>query len=324
LDPWADHQPLDTVIGNAVVNPLLPEPTQTPPPTQLSIKLASGCPLMQEWSDKVLVDAPDPCSQNGPWGKPTGSWTKAAEDSGDTSELLRWEETCNIMSFGASFEPIVTYRAPHGDLFGTSQTLTTLVGTTMELRDCVNHPLFTVSEKVSDNAGTIWIQYLIRNETLHLVAQTTKFHPFANEFGVLDHSGTRIADIAREGSWQPSECEPNAGPRRWRISYAQDIRDSSMWADPMQQWPVSQMVTMMSLRDTRRRENGLASPPPCHEVKIVSQTVLIVIFLSAIGAAAILFLQVGLMPMRAFMWYLQNRFCPPRMRVPLKHRGWAG
>ncbi|CAK0844027.1 unnamed protein product, partial [Prorocentrum cordatum] len=67
-DPWADHQPLDTVIGSAVVNPLLPEPTQTPPPTQLSLKLASGCPLLQEWPDKVLVDAPDPCR-----GAPAGT-----------------------------------------------------------------------------------------------------------------------------------------------------------------------------------------------------------------------------------------------------------
>lgn len=325
LDPWQDHQPLDTWIGDRIVAPLLPEPTKTPPPTELSIRLASSCPLMQEWPEQVIVDAPDPCVEGHFDSKLSGNWTKpadghAVDGSTEPIVLLRWEEVCDMMTFNMDFEPLVTWRVPHGDLFGTSQTLTTLVGTNMELRDCMSQPIYTVDEKVYDNAGDIWIQYFLHNESGHMIAESTKFHPFAHQFGVLDRYGTLVAHVIRQGEWVPGECDPDAGPKRWAISYMQNLPANSPFADPMQQWPIAQMVTMMSLRDVNRRPNGLASPPGCHEAKLVSNALSIFLILSFIVGAVFFFVKYLLLPMRAFMWSMQTRCCPPRMRVSGKHR----
>lgn len=321
MEPWADGQPADTGLGNYLVSRLTDGPTQMPPPTQSSVDFAAGCPVLEEWPATVEVTAPGPCqSQLG------GHWSSPGGMLGGGEPLMSWQLNCWMEA------PTVAFTVPSGDLFGTSQTVGIIADDSMTLYDCRGNPKYSIQERVYHAAGqaspqlcekykscdgTVWLQYFIYDwGDGHTVAKTPYLRLFQDEFEVQDKSGDPIATVSRVGSWNPVDGECGE-QRKWAIEYAK--MESGPFSKPADQWPIAEMVTMISVRDTNRRPSGLLAPSGCEFRSYIVELLTVVLLVLFFCGGSLLFLRKGLTPIREFMLRLEDDICPKRMRIPSKY-----
>lgn len=164
LNPWRDHQPYLTALGDALlkdVSAIRTPPTQTPPPTQEFVNNVKwpDCPELKI-PVKVRVEVP-PCSGA------TGYWLDPFEE---LQQLLTVDKaTCGDVSLTQKVMPSKAVQSPaqpsnaqqspakptqspskssdtQTALVGTLHEEITLEGSTYDFKDCVGFPAFSVKE----------------------------------------------------------------------------------------------------------------------------------------------------------------------------------
>lgn len=320
LDAWADMQPIDTHLGIMFISRFADKPTVTPPPRQSSLDVSFACPLLSEWPEVVEVDALSSCASSA-----TGNWTVQGDAESAEGWILTWTMTCGLFEGGTA--PVVKYAMPTGDLFGSSTIMTSLWGNTMALRDCAGNLKYTIDEKVYHEAGetdphacevygscdgTIWMQYIVHDEAGDVVARTAYLHIFQDSFKILDAEGSEVASVSRVGQWRPHDGQ--CGPRKWRIAYSGST--GGVFSAASDQWPLSQLVTMMAIRDEYRNPTGLTRPSLCEVVKFGVRLLLFIFLAGLCCGSCLMFFRVWIGPVRSFLVNLENSVCPARMRKP--------
>lgn len=325
LEAWEDGQPVDTAIGNAIVGHFALAPTSTPPPTQAAIDLAFGCPVLLGWPSNLEIEAPDTCRST--WN---GSWRA----TGVEGELLHWTKSCEI--FNRNIAPVITYVMSNGDIFGNSQTLTTLVGTKVVLRDCAWNVKYTIleksfwqrgkadadaCEKYGSCLGTVYLQYVILDKNDEVVAQTAFMNLFQDAFSVVGPGGNEIATAVRMNGWSPmdnSECinPETSDPKTWKIHFSPAA--PGIFSSPTEQWPIAELVTMIAVRDTTRMSTGMCEPDVCEISRGIFMGSITFIIACTVFVLWIIFRNFFLF---WFIWTMEEfetQFCPRRMATPSK------
>jgi len=229
--------------------------------------------------------------------------------------------------------PTIEYSVPSGDAFGSSVTAGVLVDDTVTLYDCGGNPKYSIEERVYHATGkanpqicekyrscdgVVWLQYVIYDYADgREVAKTPYLSLFQDRFEVQDKLGEVIATVSRGSEWTPTggECGES---RKWIIEYA--VRDKpGAFSNPTEQWPIAEMVTMISVRDLNRRPSGFLAPTTCELKSILPELVLVFLLAALVGSIVILWLRKGLVPCRNFMFDLEDRVCPKRMRLPSRY-----
>lgn len=334
LEAWKNGQPGDAWLGAFAVERFAEPPTVTVVPEQKRGGALDPCPLITSWPSQMVIDAPDPCAQ----AASAGAWSGAGTTDGEEpAQLMNWASSCSAA--GPGLVPVVSYTQPSGQLFGTSQPVPSIVGSTQELRDCMGTVKYTIDEKVyhmkgqADKKacqdfgscdGTVYLQYIIRDWTGKIVAKTGHLRLFQSHFTLTDKQGKKIALIKRVGKWSPMDqatCFKGApNSRRWLVTYADpkaadSSKTFSKFAD---RWPVAQLVTIMAHNDASRRSTGLVAPSTC-EVEKSGLLIFVICFgvFLVLGAVA-MFSQFGFSVslMQAFFIGLEQKFCPRRMAKP--------
>merc|ERR1719199_424596 len=276
-----DVQPIDTDIGLQMVGPFFPAPTVTPPPTQDAVNLAFSCEAILAWPQQLQVSVPKDCGSSWwPYGTlGQGSWSA----TGDNVQAMTWEEECRPWTW-FSMLPTVRYNFPSGSFFGYSRTKWTLVGNRMELVDCSLQVAYTIDEKVIKQTGkvdtracrdygscdgTVYLQYMIYDKSMTLVATTPFLTLFQNTFTISDPAGLEIAKITRMGDWKPAtpDCSDGASPTQWLIQYA--TTPPGVFLNVNNQWPIAEMMNMFGARDAQRRPSGMVFPTKCEVVNLI-------------------------------------------------------
>jgi hypothetical protein len=325
-------QPIDTAIGHFLISGFIEKPTLTPPPSQSSLDLAFGCPALLTWPTEVAVSAPDPCGKTN-----VGNWTY----DGGKELLISWETKCIDTSATASTSdrmlanhPTTTYKVPTGDIFGSSQDIRSMFSDYIMLRDCGGALVFTIEEKVykqegkaDDQAcqkfrscdGIIFFQYFVKDKAGKKVAMTPYLTIFQDSFDITDTSGAVIATVSRNG-WDPPtvpvDCA-NAPIRVWNIKYA--ASPPGLWATATNQWPIAEMMTMLSRRDMLRQPTGAVDYDVCEVAKTGMQVA--GVFLLGLCCFCLPF---GIFlicsgPLHSTLYDWEHRFFPRRMGKPLKY-----
>lgn len=313
--PWADAQPLDTAIGDFMVTGAGGDAMFTPPPSAPAMNIALGCPMLLDWPGEVIVRLPDSCGNPGNWLAPGTPPTV----------LMNWSSSCNI--FSPDLAPPINYHTYHEDFFGTSQTKTTLIGTEVRLFDCEGNVRYTIEEKVYKRDGkpdpeacekyescdgVISLQYFIKDNMDKVIGQTVYLDLFQNVVTVVAGTGATIATAVRSSGWTPVSEEDCDIPREWTITYGEGAQTA--FPSPSEQWPIAEMLTIMSVRDGYRRPNGLMKPSLC-EVLRGTLSFFIILCALAFAVAFGLFLHNILMnSMRAQLVIFELNWCPKRMK----------
>lgn len=330
LEPYNDHQPLDTAIGHYLLKGFMEQPTMTPPPTQASLDLAFACPLMLSWPLEVSVEVPDACHS-----QTHGNWTNVQ----DKSLLLDWSVDC-LGSGQAGVLPqatsVTTYTLPGGDIFGKSQERKTPFGTVIDLIDCGGATVYTVEEKIYKYAGeahgdsctkyhscdgTIYLQYFIKDGQGNVVALTPYLNMFQKLFQLNDPSGLKIATVWRNG-WDPlppgetQKCgaEESMKRRAWTLQFVPS--PPGVWGAAVAQWPLAAMMTMLAQRDRLRQPNGSVGISICEASKSVG----LVIMAALLGFCFVCLPAIGVMlcssSARTFFHKWEADNLPKKMSMP--------
>lgn len=341
LEPWEDHQPLDTAIGHYLVSGFMEEPTVTPPPTQESMDLAFSCPILLNWPKEVAVLAPTPCASDGMGGyakTTSGNWSNK-----DKKELLvNWETHCMDIKGQAGMRgaatALTTYTVSNGftfDVFGSSLSRRTPVGNFIELIDCGGVTRFKIDEKVYKQMGkpddesctkykscdgVIYLQYFIKDARGVTVAMTGYNHIFQSSFDITDTTGVKIAHVSRNG-WDPipnEDCSAYTGPelREWNLKFEKSPPGN--WGAAVNQWPLAAMMTMLAQRDLLRQPDAQVLWTECEIMKtsgIVAAVAATLFCCICVPCILAMFL-IG--PCKTYWADWEERSLPRTMKIPSK------
>jgi hypothetical protein len=334
LVPWEDMQPLDTAVGHYLISGFIEQPTATPPPTQMSLDLAFGCPSLLTWPTEVSVQAPDACVSYD-----DGNWNSSSD------VIIKWQKSCfhtnkDTVKTESAFDelnpnPLITYSMPNGDLFGTSQEQEGF-GSSMTLRDCGGALAYTIEEKkykqegkANEEAckkynscdGIIYLQYFVRDRSGQIVAQTPYLTIFQETFEVTSTTGVPIATVSRNG-WDPpipaSDCATST-PRVWNIKYAGTA--PGIWATATNQWPIAMMMTMLSRRDMNRRPDGFVDYGNCEIARSVAMVLLVLGLLCCLVCTPFVIFLCCSGPCHHMLYDMEQSSFPKRMGKPSKYGG---
>lgn len=321
LEPYKDMQPMDTKIGNYFVSRMVASPTMTPPPSQAAIDLAYGCPVLLNWPVEVAVGAPDPCSTK-VGGDISANWTA------DGSPILSYTESCAVFDLAnRDASPLVSYQLPNGDFLGASQEKTVLKGVTLELRDCQYSTRYVMNERVihqsgtpDDNAcekygscdGVVYVQYILKDALDQVVAITPYLNLFPESFQINDVAGNEIATASRSG-WDPVHVDcANKVDRHWLLRFA--TSPAGIFSKPAERMWIAQMLTMIALRDSKRKSNGMVEMSDCQIMKMVL-TGLTFLTMCLCGCCIPLLCYVLVSaPCHEKLHFLEKRWCPRKKK----------
>eukprot|EP00927_Polykrikos_kofoidii_P074185 TRINITY_DN70162_c0_g1_i1.p1 TRINITY_DN70162_c0_g1~~TRINITY_DN70162_c0_g1_i1.p1 ORF type:complete len:418 (+),score=42.94 TRINITY_DN70162_c0_g1_i1:124-1377(+) len=317
LEPWNDIQPMDTLVGDLFVGISREDPTESPPLNQRGIAL--GCPVLLDWPKQVQVILPD-C-------KTPGKWTTAGSPP---SLLMEWSARCSL--FVQDLAPPVYYTTSNGDHFGTSQTNTQFFGVLVKLRNCKGDLMYTIEEEVyrqngkPDEAscrlygscdGVIFLQYSIKDASGRLVARTPYLHLFQDDWVITAPGGAIIATVTRSPGWSPVSDKACGDEKRWYVTFSDDI--PGVFSTAAQQWPIVELVTIMSVRDGYRLSNGMMRPGACEICRAIMQYIILCIAIIVSAVVGFVFYHVLLNRFRHKLFEFEQRVCPKRMALPSKH-----
>jgi len=327
LEPWEDHQPLDTAIGYHFLSGFMAQPTATPPPTQAVLDLAFGCPLLLSWPLEVAVTAPDPCHHMS-----SGTWTNLQ----DKSLLIDWRTDC-VSAAGPipSASAMTTYSLPGGYAFGSSIEKKTLWGKRIELIDCGGVTVYTVEEKVYKYTGKpnreackkfgscdgiIMFQYFIKNAQGIVVAQSGYLNIFQSKFDITDPAGIKIAGVWRSG-WDPTpsgadpnKCQKDTPARTWTLKFEKS--PPGEWGVATSQWPLAAMMTMLSQRDETRQPDGSVMVSNCETSKTIAFFVVGILGLLCCICVPLVFVFTCAGPLKGMFVQLEAYMLPKKMGKP--------
>lgn len=321
LDTWHDGQPLDTALGHYFASGVTDDIPVAPVGNLTDLTIMLGCPALMNWPSTVLVTAPDLCSGDG-----KGVWSEA---NSDPKPIVEWSTSCDM--FSRNIAQATNYMMPNGDAFGTSQTATRWVGTNIVIRDCLGKVRFSIDEKVYHQEGhadqegckeygscdgTVYLQYLIRDQRDYVIGKTAYLKLFQDQFKVFSPDAVEIATVSR-GGWDPykSDC----GPRSWTVAFSAGA--TGIWADASQRWLVAEMVTIMTLRDGYRRPSGLMRPSACELSKTVLLFGLALIAFFFFIFAGLIFNYIFLNRLRIICIKIEANLFPKCMKLPSRHQG---
>lgn len=334
LKPWKDMQPLDTAVGHYLISGFIEQPTISPPPTQMSLDLAFGCPALLTWPSEVAVTAPDLCAELG-----RGNWT-----NGNGDLLMTWEKACfqqntqQMASQGVFNQlnpnPVVTYKMPNGDLFGSAQESFGWVNSIV-LRDCGGGVVFTIEEKRIKQEGkanekicekyrscdgVVYLQYFVKDKTGEVVAETPYLTIFQETFTIFAPGGAiPIAKVSRNG-WDPpipaADCA-NANPRVWNIKYESSA--PGIWAAVANQWPIAVMMTMLSRRDMNRRPDGSVEWGTCEVMRSSSMVLFVFAIVCCVVCTPFVVFLLCSGPCHHMLYDMEQSSFPKRMGKPAKY-----
>lgn len=316
--PQLDH-PFDTILGYSLVSLFLDKPTVKPPHNLSVPDLSFGCPMLVEWPTELEVVLPDPCGGD---GAAPGLWRSAGTDV-----LMQWSVDQSFFDWNPA--PRVTYSMPSGVHFGTSQKKVTLITTVLMLKDCEHNIRYTIDELVYKQMGDpdpascqrygscdgiVWLQYQIRDQGGFVVAKTHNLKLFQDSFIIYDSDGVEIAVATREGDWSPIST---ACPRIWKVTFASGT--PGIFSRPTSQWPIAEMVTMMAMRDSTRRPDGLVRATPLEYWKWFTLVVMLILFACCCVCVPCCIWIFCSGPLHYYIDELEKRCCPKRMARPEKY-----
>mmetsp|Transcript_106159 Transcript_106159/g.167636 ORF Transcript_106159/g.167636 Transcript_106159/m.167636 type:complete len:457 (+) Transcript_106159:67-1437(+) len=333
LEPWKDMQPIDTAVGHYLISGFVEQPTASPPPTQMSLDLAFGCPALLTWPSEVAVSAPDLCTSIS-----NGNWTGGQGGS----LLINWEKACfqsgkQQLASGSAFDvlnpnPLISYTMPNGDLFGTSQEQTSWQDSIL-LRDCGGAVVYSVEEKMYKQEGkaneeicqkynscdgVVYIQYFIKDKAGTIQAQTPYLTLFQESFDITNPSGVLIAKASRNG-WDPpiqQECT-SANPRVWNLKY--ESTAPGIWATATNQWPIAMMMTMVARRDFNRRPDGSVEWGTCEALRSTSMVFFVLAIVSCVLCTPFVIFLLCSGPCHHLLYDVEQSSFPKRMGKPSKY-----
>eukprot|EP00930_Biecheleria_cincta_P053001 TRINITY_DN3831_c0_g2_i1.p1 TRINITY_DN3831_c0_g2~~TRINITY_DN3831_c0_g2_i1.p1 ORF type:complete len:391 (-),score=68.67 TRINITY_DN3831_c0_g2_i1:106-1236(-) len=328
LNAWENYQPADAALGALLLGRFRAEPK---PPSGGGDPALDPCPVLNDWPDKVEVEAPSPCSVVGP----VGNWnSESSANGGSPAAIMGWSQACSTL--GGGLVPVTTYTLPGGGHFGSSQLVPSLTGNTVQLKDCVGYVRYQIDEKVyqvpgepdahacevyGSCAGTVFIQYIIRDHAGGMLAKTPYLRLFQSSFTVEDKSGLLVAQVQRVGIWNPmSKTCLRDEANKWMLKFP-DLNAagaSNVFPSASDRWPLAELVTIMATRDASRLSSGLVEPSVCEMEKTGLMGFMIVFSIGILGMAALLFLRVGVGPMQVMCLDFEGRFCPRRMLRPAR------
>eukprot|EP00930_Biecheleria_cincta_P053000 TRINITY_DN3831_c0_g1_i1.p1 TRINITY_DN3831_c0_g1~~TRINITY_DN3831_c0_g1_i1.p1 ORF type:complete len:377 (-),score=70.18 TRINITY_DN3831_c0_g1_i1:75-1205(-) len=328
LHAWENFQPGDAVLGALLLGRFRTEPK---PAAGGGDPALDPCPVLNDWPDKVEIDAPSPCSLVGP----VGNWNDASSASGATpAAIMGWSQACSTL--GGGLVPVTTYTLPGGGHFGSSQLVASLTGNTFQLRDCVGYVRYLIDEKVyqvpgepdahacevyGSCAGTIYIQYIIRDHAGGVLAKTPYLRLFQSSFVIEDKNGLLVAQAQRVGIWNPmSQTCFKDEANRWMVKFP-DLNAagaSNVFPTASDRWPLAELVTIMATRDANRLPSGLVATSVCEMEKTGLMAFMVIFSIGILATAALLFLKVGVGPMQVMCLDFEGRFCPRRMLRPTR------
>jgi hypothetical protein len=334
MDPWKDMQPIDTAIGHYLISGFIEPPTITPPPSQAQLDLAFSCPALLTWPSQIQVTAPDPCG--GKDGITSGKWF---DGSGKILQM-KWDTDCVDLDKTSSLEskvnpnPITKYTVPNGDLFGSSQDRDGFSGSAIELRDCggalvysIREKMYKLAGKADENSckkfnscdGIIYFQYFVYDKTGKTVAMTPYTLIFQESFDIISPAGATIASVSRTG-WDPPILPPdcsNAPKRIWNIKFAPT--PPGIWAVATNQWPIAEMVTMLSRRDMLRQPDGRVVASSCEIAKTTGEILIVGLGLLAFFCIPFIIFLVCSGPFHTALHEAESWLFPKRMGKPMKY-----
>lgn len=266
-------------------------------------------------------------------GAPTGGFPGAVPAGLSTSDfqpkaLVKWKLSCWLQA------PTVRYSMPNGHPFGTSKPASVFFGNTHVLYDCRGNAKYDVEERVYREAGeadpnacekygscsgVVYVQYIIRDHgDGSILARTPYLTLFQDSFVVEDAAAAEIAVVSRLGVWNPMDGRCGE-ERKWVISFPPRENAAGPFATPSSQWPIAEMVAIMSIRDSHRRPSGLVAPSGC-EIRQAAFSVVLLVFLAlCLCGVTLVFLRHWLVPLREQLFDLEERVCLPAMRKPSKY-----
>mmetsp|Transcript_91546 Transcript_91546/g.112117 ORF Transcript_91546/g.112117 Transcript_91546/m.112117 type:complete len:353 (-) Transcript_91546:106-1164(-) len=285
------------------------------------------CPVLNEWPSKLEIDTPSPCTLT-----PSGSWStsEASSDDSGIPLVMSWSQQCSTL--GGGLVPVTSYRLPSGGLFGSTQPVLSLTGSTFRLNDCVGNTRFFLDEKVyqvpgepdahaceiyGSCDGTVFLQFIIRDHAGSKIAHTPYLRLFQSSFKIEDINGLLVAQVERIGRWNPMSKTCSGQAHKWLVKFPDlGIAGASpLFPTAADRWPAAQLVTIMSTRDGARLSSGLVGPSVCEMEKTGLLIASVVFLVAAIGALAILFVRVGL-PTQQMCVEFEATFCRRRKRTP--------
>lgn len=318
--PWEDMQPLDTLLGDFLVIGVGGDQLFKPPPTKPAMNIPLGCPVLMEWPSEVVVRLPDSCGNPGNWLAP----------GTPPAVIMNWSSSCNI--FSPDLAPPINYHTSHGeDFFGTSQTKTTLTGTQVRLFDCMGNVRYTIEEMVYKREGKpnpascekyescdgqITLQYFIKDDQDRVVGQTPHLDLFADIVTLIASTGATISTAVRSQGWSPISEEDCDIPREWIITIGEGAQTA--FPTPTEQWPIAELMTIISVRDAYRRPNGLMKPTVCEVVRGTLSFFIFLCILAVAVAFAIFMHNILMNRMRANLVIFEMKWCPKRMKKSSK------
>lgn len=335
LNAWQNFQPGDAALGSLLLGHFRLEPK--PPAGEGGPGGGSGdpaldpCPVLNDWPDKVEIEAPSPCSLVGP----VGNWNSASSANGATpTAIMGWSQACSTL--GGGLVPVTTYTLPSGGHFGSSQLIVSLTGNTLELKDCVGYVRYLIDEKVyhvpgepdahacevyGSCSGTIFLQYFIRNHAGSILAKTPYLRLFQSSFTVEDKNGLLVAQAQRVGIWNPmsKNCLQHE-VNKWMLKFPDLTAPgaSNIFPTASDRWPLAELVTIMATRDGSRLSSGLVAPGICEVEKTGLMAFMVIFSIGIMVTASFLFLKVGVGPTQVMCLDFEGRFCPRRMVRPTR------
>lgn len=337
LDPWRDHQPYFTALGDAFlkdVTAIRTPPTQTPPPTQEFVNnvLWPACPEIKI-PMKVRVEVP-PCYAT------QGHWLDPFED---LASILTVESGgCSGLFLSTRMEPNSTLMAP----VGTLQEEITVHGSTYDFKDCNGNAAFSISELlirqgVEDDErreshsyefglsqrSKVFLKYSIAQPNGEIMAETNIF-PLGEDY-FWWHRGnatdrvalpsSAVAGAQRVGFWKPKQC--GNWTKAWTLQFNASERHANTVAEVHWRLALSSAMTILAWRDEQRSPDGLVRAyQACTVENAVIFWVVLCLIIFVPVAIFVWFAIRGAKEARMYCFELESWLMPHHMDKPSRGR----
>lgn len=335
LDPWRDHQPYLTALGDAIlkdVSAIHSPPTETPPPRQEFVNNVQwpACPEVRI-PLKVRVEVP-PCSAA------TGHWL---------DPLKNLEPILTVDGMGCGDVSLIEPLRPNTSKTATVGTLhheAFVGGSIYDFKDCNGNPAFSVTEFIirqgvedtqqresaSDEFGLphrtkIFLKYSITQPNGVIMGETNIFPLHEDRFwwhqgnatGRVARPSRAVATSQRVGFWRPKQC--GNWTKAWTVHFNSTEIHSNSVGEVHWRLALTSAMTILAWRDEQRSPDGLVRT---HKLCAVESAVVFwVLFCFAIFVPCAIFLWFwikGAREVRESCFSLESWLMPHHMHKPSK------
>jgi len=348
LDPWRDHQPYFTWLGDTVlkdISSIRTPPTATPPPNQQGVNnvLIGECPELII-PRKIRVEVPACNAAVGHWLDPFKR----------LSPMLAVQSTgCSDISLFEPLGPNTTQDMKlnrNSVLLGSMHEEFTFGGSTYDFLDCNGNTAFKITELIIrqgvedpqrqesqqsyvenpfglPHRTKVFLKYSISEPNGNIFAETNVFP--VGEDGFWWHMGNytghvaprsaAVASSTRVGFWNPRQCG------NWTKAWSVKFNDTKIHNNTLPQvhfrLAITAAMTVLAWRDEQRSEDGLVRA--YEGCAVESAVVFWVLFFFALFVPIAIFLYIwikGAREAREFCFDLESWLLPHLNAKPSKSR----